>query len=267
MMTLNLDQISAGHNGGTVVHQIHLTVRPGTVHALVGHNGAGKSTLLDTVAGLIRPAGGRILLGDRDLTRLPAHRRNRSGIGYVPQGARVFATLTVAEHLAIAERRASGPGGWTRRRVLDLLPRLAERRDHRGTQLSGGEQQMLALARALLTQPRLLLLDEPTEGLAPVIVEHVQRTVTALAADGLGILLATPQPDFARVVADHLTVLTAGRVTARLAAGAVRDDPGLLYGALTPGAGDAAASRPRQAVLAGALATDTPAVTEPAAPS
>ncbi|MFF5207139.1 ABC transporter ATP-binding protein [Streptosporangium sp. NPDC000396] len=234
-MSLCLDQISAGYHGGTAVHRICLTVRAGAVHALVGHNGAGKSTLLDTIAGLIRPSTGRVLLGDRDLTRLPAHRRNRSGIGYVPQGARVFASLTVAEHLAIAHRRTSGaPEGWTRQRVFDLLPRLAQRRDHRGAQLSGGEKQMLAIARALLTQPRLLLLDEPTEGLAPAVVEHIQHVVTALAADGIGILLATPQPGFAQAVADQITVLTAGRVTTRLAADTVRAAPGRLHTALAP---------------------------------
>jgi len=232
-MMLCLDQISAGRGGGTVVHGLSLTVPAGTVHTVVGHNGAGKSTLLDTVAGLIRPGAGRILLGDRDLTRLPAHRRSRCGVGYVPQGARVFASLTVAEHLAIAHRRV--PGGWTPARVLELLPRLAQRRGHRGAQLSGGERQMLAIARALLTQPRLLLLDEPTEGLAPVVAEQIRGTVTAFAAEGVGVLLATPEPALALAVADHVTVLTAGRVTARLAGAAVRTDPERLYAVLAPG--------------------------------
>jgi branched-chain amino acid transport system ATP-binding protein len=240
---LRLDRLDAGYNGGTVVHGVSIEVRPGTVHAVVGHNGAGKSTLLHTVAGLIRASSGRVLLGDRDLTRLPAHRRTRAGIGYVPQGARVFATLTVAEHLAIAQRRPRA-GGWNRRRVLELLPRLGERSDHRGAQLSGGEKQMLAIARALLTQPSLLLLDEPTEGLAPLVVEQIQRTVSTLAADGLGILLATPQPDFAMAVAGEVTVLTAGRATTTLAADELGAAPTALHSALALGATAPASQAP-----------------------
>lgn len=239
-MPLQLDAVSAGYHGGTVVHGVSLQVRPATVHAVVGHNGAGKSTLLDTVAGLIRASAGRLSLDGQELTRLPAHRRTRAGIGYVPQGARVFASLTVAEHLAIACRRPHGGGaGWTRPRVLELLPRLGQRLEHRGAQLSGGEKQMLAIARALLTQPTLLLLDEPTEGLAPLVTAQIQRTVAALAADGLGVLLATPQPDFARAVAQEATVLTAGRVTTRLAASDLQDGATALQAALVPGASTA----------------------------
>lgn len=241
-MSLRIDAVSAGHGGGTVVHGVSLAVAAGAVHAVVGHNGAGKSTLLDTTAGLLRPTGGRIVLGEQDLTRLPAHRRTRNGIGYVPQGARVFATLTVTEHLAIAQRRTAA-AGWTVPRVLELLPRLAQRRDHRGAQLSGGEKQMLAIARALLTQPRLLLLDEPTEGLAPVVVELIRATINTLAADGMAILLATPEPDFALAVADEVTVLTTGRVTARLSGDAVRAEPDQLYGALMPATPVAAVQR------------------------
>lgn len=231
-MTLHLDEISAGRGGGTVLHGLSLSVLAGTVHAVVGHNGAGKSTLLDTVAGLLRCTGGRIALGDRDLTRLPAHRRNRLGVGYVPQGARVFASLTVAEHLAVAHRRV--PGGWTPQRVLELLPRLTQRRNHRGAQLSGGEKQMLAIARALLTQPRLLLLDEPTEGLAPVIVDHIRTAITALAADGMAVLVATPEPALALAVEADVTVLTTGRASSRFDASAIQADPQLLYAALSP---------------------------------
>lgn len=235
---LYINQLSSGHNGGTVIHSVNLTVPAGQVRALVGHNGAGKSTLLDTIAGLIRPSSGTVRVGDRDLTRLPAYLRNRAGIGYVPQGARVFASLTVAEHLGIAFRAT--PGGWTPERVLRLLPHLVERRNHRGGQLSGGEKQMLALARALLTQPKALLLDEPTEGLSPVMVDVIRTAVVTLAAEGLAILLATPQPDFARSLAGHLTILTAGHVTEELAIEALDTDPERLYAALTPAAASAA---------------------------
>ncbi|MEV6928090.1 ATP-binding cassette domain-containing protein [Dactylosporangium sp. NPDC051485] len=238
-MRLSLEQVSAGYGGGVVVHHLDLTIPAGTVHAVVGHNGAGKTTLLHTIAGLIPPTTGRIRLGDTDLTRLPAHRRARAGVAYVPQGRRVFASLSVAEHLTIAQRRGTTPtttAAWTRDRVLDLLPHLTTRLRHRGAHLSGGEQQMLAIARALLTQPALLLLDEPTEGLAPAIAAQISDTITALAGDGIGVLLATPQPDLAGTVADHTSVLTAGRVTAHLDAATIRAAPDRLRVALTPGA-------------------------------
>ncbi|MEV0131384.1 ABC transporter ATP-binding protein [Dactylosporangium sp. NPDC050688] len=266
-MRLSLEQVSAGYGGGVVVHRIDLSVPAGTVHAVVGHNGAGKTTLLHTIAGLISPATGRIRLDGIDLTRQPAHRRTRAGIGYVPQGRRVFASLTVAEHLAIAQRHTttgtSTAARWTPDKVLELLPHLATRLRHRGAHLSGGEQQMLAIARALLTQPALLLLDEPTEGLAPAITEQISRTITALAGDGLAVLLATPQPDLARAVADHTSVLTAGRVTAHLDAPTIRADPDGLRAALTPGtpsstsAGTAAAATPDQRPGRAAVWIDT----------
>ncbi|MFC7466515.1 ABC transporter ATP-binding protein [Actinomadura keratinilytica] len=158
------------------------------MHAVVGHNGAGKTTLVHSVAGLMRPGSGTVRLGGRDVTGLPAHRIARAGIGLVPQGRRVFAGLTVAEHLRLSHRPppsggASRPSVWTPARVLELLPRLGERRGHRGASLSGGEQQMLALARALLASPSVLLLDEPTEGLAPALVQQVYDLVTTLAGE------------------------------------------------------------------------------------
>ena len=219
---LRLEDVSAGHAGGTHLHEISLCQHAGSIHAILGHNGAGKSTLLHTIAGLIRPRSGRILLSGKDLTHLPAHRRSRAGIGYVPQGARVFSSLTVSEHLAIAHRRPKDDPSegnrpqWTRSGVLDLLPQLGKRLRHRGAQLSGGEQQMLAIARALLAQPRLLLLDEPTEGLAPTIVEEIHKTITALAGEGIAILLATPQPEFAYTFAHQVSLLTTGRLTQTL---------------------------------------------------
>lgn len=230
---LTLDRVNAGYGTGTVVHGIDLTVTAGTVHAIVGHNGAGKTTLLRTIAGLLPARAGRIRLGDTDLTALPAHRRARAGVGYVPQGRRVFASLTVAEHLAIAQRRTPARA-WTRDRVLELLPQLAARLRHRGAHLSGGEQQMLAIARALLTQPALLLLDEPTEGLAPTLAVLIADTITALAADGIAVLVTTPQPDLARDIADPISVVTAGRITAQLDTARTRADPDRLRAALTP---------------------------------
>lgn len=232
---LRLDGLEAGYGGGTVLHGFDLTLPAGTVHVVVGPNGAGKTTLIHTVAGLLRPAAGRVRLDGRDITTWPAHRRTRAGIGLVPQGRRVFADLTVAEHLAIAHRRApAGQRAWDLARVLDLSPQLRARLRHRGGLLSGGEQQLLAIARALLTQPRLLLLDEPTEGLAPVLVDQIRELIGQLATAGLTILLAAPYPELAVAVADRLTVLAAGRVVASFDAAAVRADPDRLRAALTP---------------------------------
>jgi branched-chain amino acid transport system ATP-binding protein len=207
---LAVHELRAGYGAGTVLHGVSFEVTAGGVHAVLGRNGAGKTTLLHTIAGLHRPTGGRIVFDGCDITGWPAHRRTRAGLALVPQGRRVFASLTVAEHLAIAHRphdrrrtRRHGDAGhpgdhpvgvWTPARVLDQLPALAARLRHRGRQLSGGEQQMLAIARALLTRPRLLLLDEPTEGLAPQIAAQVQQLIDRLAAGGLTVLLATPVP-------------------------------------------------------------------------
>lgn len=234
---LRLDKVSTGYRGGTVLHQLTLSVPEGSVYGVVGHNGAGKSTLLQTIAGLHPAIGGRIVLAGDDLTGRPAHRRARAGIGLVPQGRRIFNSLTVTEHLSLAWRRGPRAGAWHPARVLDLLPQLVARRRHRGGQLSGGEQQMLAIARALLTQPRLMLLDEPTEGLAPNLAADIERLIGQLAADGLTILLTAPQPALPLAVADEIAVLTAGRLTCHLDHGAVRAHPEVLTAALAPTGG------------------------------
>ncbi|AJE83695.1 hypothetical protein SLNWT_3319 [Streptomyces albus] len=230
---LQLTAVSAGYGGGTVLHGLDLAVPEGTVHAVVGHNGAGKTTLVHTVAGLLRPAAGTVHLAGADLTGRPPHRMARAGIGLVPQGRRVFASLTVAEHLLLADRG----GSWTVPRVLALLPRLGERRSHRGSDLSGGEQQMLALARALLGSPRLLLLDEPTEGLAPQLARMVHELIASLAAEGLTVLLVSPSPALAAACADEVTVLTSGRATHHFTGSTVRADPSALHAALDLTAG------------------------------
>lgn len=233
---LELSGVSAGYHGGTVLHGVDLSVPAGSVHAVVGHNGAGKTTLVHTVAGLLRPSAGRVRLGGREVAGLPAHRIARAGIGLVPQGRRVFAGLTVAEHLRLAHRPprsgAGRPSPWTPARVLELLPRLGERRGHRGASLSGGEQQMLALARALLGSPSVLLLDEPTEGLAPALVEQVDALVSTLAGEGLAVLLVSPSPAQALRCADRLTVLTSGRATLGMDGEEACADPAALNAAL-----------------------------------
>ncbi|TCO54050.1 ABC transporter ATP-binding protein [Actinocrispum wychmicini] len=212
---LSLTALSCGYDGGTVLHDVTLTVEPGHVHAILGHNGAGKTTLLNAAAGLVPATSGKIKLNGRDLTGRPPHHVARNGVRLVPQGRRVFASLTVAEHFRVAYRPARGRAAqWTPQRTKDLLPRLSERWSHRGGQLSGGEQQMLAIARALLGQPTVLLLDEPTEGLAPAVTRQILGLIRPLAEDGLAILLTAPQPALVTDIADQTTVLRSGRVAA-----------------------------------------------------
>ncbi|MEO3745734.1 ABC transporter ATP-binding protein [Plantactinospora sp. B5E13] len=227
---LRVSGLHVGYDGGTVLHDVGVEVAAGAVQAVVGRNGAGKSTLVHTVAGLLRPYRGEVRVDGVDLAGRPAHRVARAGVGLVPQGRRVFPRLTVAEHLTLAagvRRRGVPPSGpqWTVPGVLELLPRLAERLRHRGDQLSGGEQQMLAIARALLTQPRVLLLDEPGEGLAPELAARVRELIGRLAAAGLSILVIEQQLPHAIEVADRIAVLDYGRVVFTDTSAAVRADP------------------------------------------
>ena len=244
---LRIDNLTAGYHGGTVLDNLTLHTPAGVVHTIVGHNGTGKTTLLHTIAGLHPPTSGNIHLAGQQITTWPAYRRARAGIALVPQGRRIFPHLTVAEHLTIAHR----PGPWTRQHVLDLLPQLATRHRHRGAQLSGGEQQMLAIARALLTQPKLLLLDEPVEGLAPQPAARIRRLVAELAQTGLTILLTSPQPDLAHTLADHTTTLTRSHPTGHHHdAGAGLPRPGRIHtdrthpASIPPPAAAAAIDRP-----------------------
>ncbi|MGS2616204.1 ABC transporter ATP-binding protein [Micromonospora sp. LZ34] len=253
---LRTERLCAGYAGGIVLHEVSLEVAAGTVQAVVGRNGAGKSTLVHTVAGLVRPYGGRIEIGGVQVAGRQPHRIARSGVGLVPQGRRVFSRLTVAEHLVLAAApwRAATPGGegWTVARILELLPRLAARLRHRGDQLSGGEQQMLAIARALLGQPRVLLLDEPCEGLAPDLAARVRDLVGALARTGLTVLLVEQQLQHAIEVADRIAVLEYGRVVYDRPAGEARADPGALAAMLSVAAvAEPPAPRPVPGLWAG----------------
>jgi branched-chain amino acid transport system ATP-binding protein len=209
---LSLSDVRAGYGGGQVLHGVSLQVPAGTVIAVVGPNGAGKTTLLHAVAGLVRVTEGTIRLDGTVLSSHPAHVVARCGVALVPQGRRVFASLTVAEHLAIASARPwRRSAGWDVSRVLRLFPRLRERLRHRGDQLSGGEQQMLAIARALLRQPRLLLLDEPCEGLAPELAAQVRALARELAGGGMTVLVVEQELDTIGV-ADRTAVLDHGRL-------------------------------------------------------
>lgn len=211
---LTIDELRAGYDGGSVLHRVTLTVATGTVHAVVGPNGAGKTTLLHTIAGLIHPTAGTITHHGATITGRPAHRIARNGVRLVPQGRRVFAQLTVLEHLHLAHRARRSTGPWTPQRILQTLPPLEARLRHLGAQLSGGEQQMLALARALLGNPRLLLLDEPTEGLAPTVADTIQGIVRDAAEQhGLTVLLAESDTVHAAPLTEHITHLRDGHTT------------------------------------------------------
>ncbi|QLQ40380.1 ABC transporter ATP-binding protein [Micromonospora robiginosa] len=250
---LRIERLCAGYGGGTVLHEVSLDVPPGAVQAVVGRNGAGKSTLVHCVAGLVRPHTGRIEISGVPVAGRQPHRVARAGVGLVPQGRRVFSRLTVAEHLVLAAApwRAATPGGegWTVARVLELLPRLGARLRHRGDQLSGGEQQMLAIARALLGQPRVLLLDEPCEGLAPDLAARIRELVGSLARSGTTVLLVEQQIRHAVEIADRIAVLEYGRVVYDRPADEARADPGAVAALLSVAAvAEPPASRPRPGV-------------------
>lgn len=226
---LTVAGLVSGYDGSAVLHGVDLTVPEGSVLALLGRNGSGKSTLINTVMGLLPAWSGSIRLDDRRLHGRRTDEIARCGVGLVPQGRRVFAPLTVEEHLRLAERAGrtrTGPRIWTRDRVLDLLPPLRARINGRGGELSGGEQQLLAIARALLAGPRLLLLDEPSEGLAPRMVATLADIIRELPAGGITVLLVEQDVGLAGSVADHVAVLAKGRVVAESAVGEWRSDPG-----------------------------------------
>ena len=205
---LALDAVDAFYDRSHVLQALSLEVGRGAVVALLGRNGAGKTTTLKTVMGIVPARSGRVRFDGADVTRLATHRVARLGVAFVPEERGIFASLTVEEHLTLA----SVPDGWTLDRVYEAFPRLAERRGHMGTQLSGGEQQMLSIARALTLAPRLLLLDEPTEGLAPVIVEEIASITGRLKAEGLAMLLVEQNYPFAARLADRVYVLGKGRI-------------------------------------------------------
>jgi branched-chain amino acid transport system ATP-binding protein len=207
---LEVAALEAGYGTAGVLRGLDLTVRPREVHALLGRNGAGKTSLLRVVAGLHPPTltGGTVRLAGRDVVGLPAHKVARLGVSLVPQGRRLFQSLTVRENIQIALRGRSGQ--WNEATVYELFPRLGERQAQRSGTLSGGEQQMVAIARALVTNPRLLLLDEPTEGLAPIVNDKILDTLHTLKDNEQTVLLAEQNVDFALAVADRISVLGDG---------------------------------------------------------
>ena len=218
------------YGAGHILRGVSIRLAPGETVGLMGRNGMGKSTLIRTIMGLVRPRTGTITIDGTDVTREATFRIARRGLAYVPEGRGILATLSVAENLAIAER--PGPGGstaWTRSRVLDLFPRLGQRLANRGSELSGGEQQMLAIARALVTNPRVLILDEATEGLAPLVRDEIWRTVRLVREAGIATLVVDKTVAEVAAVADRVVVLVKGEVAFEGPPAALTGDAELMH--------------------------------------
>ena len=214
----------AGYGTSQVLRGIDFAVLPGQTIGLMGRNGMGKTTLLRTLLGLLPARAGSVLLDGKDAVSLPAFVRARHGIATVPEDRGVFASLSVLENLRLAAR----PGAWTEERVLALFPRLRQRSRHYGNQLSGGEQQMLAIGRALMTNPRLLILDEATEGLAPLMRDEIWHTIRLIREGGIAAIVVDKTVSAVLSLADSVTVLVKGTVVYSGAPQALRDDAGLM---------------------------------------
>jgi branched-chain amino acid transport system ATP-binding protein len=215
---LTIEDLHTYYGESHVLQGVTVAMTQGTVTAVLGRNGVGKTTLCRSIFGLTPARNGRIVFNDVDITRLPPHRIASLHMSLVPQGRRIFSSLTVAENLAIASRRPTrdghsrAPVEWTLDTVVSVFPRLGERLHHRGNELSGGEQQMLAIARALVANPVLIVMDEPTEGLAPALVADVARLTARLKGDGVSVLLLEQNAAFAVKVADDVHVMSKGRI-------------------------------------------------------
>jgi len=222
---LEVEGLSAGYGEAVVLQDVSFSLQEGATLALLGRNGTGKTTLINTLAGATRRHAGAITLGGVALHTLASHLRAGAGIGWVPQERNIFKSLTVHENLTAVAR----PGKWAPDDVYALFPRLAERKGNLGTQLSGGEQQMLAVGRALVVNPRLLLLDEPLEGLAPIIVEELLRAIRRITREeGLSAIIVEQHPQAILAISDQALVLDRGTIVHAGTARELREDPALL---------------------------------------
>ncbi|MBX9826526.1 MAG: ABC transporter ATP-binding protein [Xanthobacteraceae bacterium] len=219
---VELKGVSAGYGDTVVLEDVNLALAAGECISVIGRNGVGKTTLLATIMGHTTLHKGEVVLSGRNLNGVPIYRRAAAGLGFVPQEREIFPSLSVLENLEVGAR----PGPWTKERLFELFPNLRERLDNRGNQLSGGEQQMLSIARALLTNPSVLLMDEPTEGLAPVIVEALTSVLVKLRGEsGLSIILVEQNSRVAFEFSERSVVLDKGRIVYDGASAALRDDP------------------------------------------
>ena len=207
---LRIEGLNAHYGASHILQGVDLALVPGRIGAVLGRNGVGKTTTVKTVMGLVKPSGGNITLDSRDITGWAPHRVARAGVAYVPEGRLIFPDLTVVENIKVAERTPAK--AWPVDRLLQLFPALGERRGSRGSQLSGGEQQMLAIARALVSDPKVLLLDEPSQGLAPLVVRELARIIRLLREAGVTILLIEQNMKLAESVADELHIMVKGRI-------------------------------------------------------
>ena len=224
---LRIDSLQAGYGEAVVLQDISLSLEEGHTLALLGRNGTGKTTLMDSIVGVTTLHGGRIALGGRDIQSLPPHARAEAGVGWVPQERNIFKSLTVHENLTAVQRPGRpGKRAWTPERVYEMFPRLAERQSNLGTQLSGGEQQMLAVGRALVLNPRLLLLDEPLEGLAPIIVEELLKAIARITREeGLSAIIVEQHPQAILAISHDAVVLDHGSVVHRGSASDLLEQP------------------------------------------
>lgn len=207
---LKLEDVHTYYGHSHVLHGLSLEVQEQQIVALLGRNGMGKTTTLRSIMGLTPPRTGKILFEDKPIESMPIYRIANLGIGYVPQGRRLFHSLTVHEHLTVYHKNS--PGGWDPEKVYQFFPRLKERRTSKSGDLSGGEQQMLAIARALVTNPKILLMDEPTEGLAPLIVQEIGRLIQIIKDEGFCVLLAEQKVKFALELADKAYIVVKGEI-------------------------------------------------------
>jgi branched-chain amino acid transport system ATP-binding protein len=227
MAELELDNVRAGYGETVVLEDVRLSVEAGETVSIIGRNGVGKTTLLSTIMGHTTLHGGRISLRGQDISRMVTYRRVGAGLGLVPQEREIFPSLSVRENLDVAAR----PGAWTLETVFELFPRLSERTSNRGNQLSGGEQQMLAIGRALIGNPKVLLMDEPSEGLAPVIVEELARAIKRLAAaKEMAMIVVEQNSRLALDIAPRAVVMDRGRIVYDGDSATLRNDPARLEG-------------------------------------
>ena len=224
---LEAEGLCAGYGPAEILFDVSLKLARGEVAALMGRNGAGKSTTLKAIMGLIPPRAGRVRFAGRDIAGLPPFRIARLGLGYVPEDRRIFTDLTVTENLEVGRRPAEGRDPWTPERLFEVFPNLASMRNRRAAAMSGGEQQMLAIARTLMGNPEAVLLDEPSEGLAPVILELMADAVLRMKREGIAVLLSEQNFDFAAAVADRAYVIERGEIRYDGSMAALDADPAL----------------------------------------